>query len=322
MPIKPTKIERLSSSKKKSNQRFSNIQVLLITCVCIAALILISKLKIFSNESSEKHLRYWSMCIENWNPNGNLRTMHRVFDRLNIKKSGRSGWDIAWSIEGPTFAAYKNIKKFKIYQKANHFPGNKDLVNKMQMCYASSNSKYILPCFMMPEEYDEFQGFLKRYPKSKFVQKNMYNRGVKLVDAKNIQTTEADFFQVFLDNPFLIDGHAFDIGVFVLISSINPLRIYRHDHEILLRFCAKKYHPFDPEDTDRYVVQDGHKSFYEMQAFGDDYRKYAGSMKHLFERYLRMRGFNVKKMWEEMDKAIVTLVKNSEDLMIQTVGHF
>ena len=32
--------------------------------------------------------------------------------------------------------------------------------------------------------------------------------------------------QEFIDDPLLIDGYRFDIGVYTAITSINPLRVY------------------------------------------------------------------------------------------------
>lgn len=43
------------------------------------------------------------------------------------------------------------------------------------------------------------------------------------------------FVQRYVDNPLLIDDRKFDIGVYTIITSIDPLRIYTVDHEFLLR---------------------------------------------------------------------------------------
>lgn len=42
------------------------------------------------------------------------------------------------------------------------------------------------------------------------------------------------------------------------MTSINPLRVYVFDSEILLRFCAKPYYPFNVTDLDSYVVGDAY----------------------------------------------------------------
>ena len=177
-------------------------------------------------------------------------------------------WDILWAIENPfyvpefqTHSLFMNMNKkpLRIEQKVNHFPGIGVLVGKSHMNYLNSHLKYILPSFVLPRDQTEFQEFLDNNPKAKLVQKNIYNRGVRIVTSKDVlQRNHEDseiFYQQFLDNPFLIDGHAFDFGIFVLITSFNPLRIYRFDADVLFRFCKEKYHPFDPSNRNKYVVQ-------------------------------------------------------------------
>ena len=70
--------------------------------------------------------------------------------------------------------------------------------------------------------------------------------------------------QVYVDDPLLIDGYKFDIGIYTMITSIDPLRIYVFEGDVLLRFCPEKYHPFDPENKDKYVVQDDYRPTWEV----------------------------------------------------------
>lgn len=51
--------------------------------------------------------------------------------------------------------------------------------------------------------------------------------------------------QKYLPSPYLIKGCKFDLRVYVVITSIDPLRIYIYD-EGLVRFCVKEY-SMDPE---------------------------------------------------------------------------
>lgn len=194
--------------------------------------------------------------------------MDRVFESLQyefVNGSLGDDWDILWSIESPHYtddeksiAIFGNIRKnpLRQEQKINHYPGNNDLVIKSRMNKANAHLNYILPSFILPKDSKKLEKFLEDNPKAKLVQKNKYNRGVYIVEKDEVIYKDSDdFYQQFMDKPFLIDGHAFDFGVFVLITSFDPLRIYRFDGDVLFRFCRERYHPFDVKIREKYVVE-------------------------------------------------------------------
>lgn len=206
--------------------------------------------------------------MRNFSLSGHLRSIERVFQSLQyefVNGSNNDDWDILWTIQYPfasgnepshPFFARVDAGKVREDQKLNHFPGIGLLISKSEMNENNAHLKYILPSFVMPFDEERLRKFIKEKPETKLVEKNVYNRGVQIIGPKQIDYKYSDFFyQQFLHNPFLIDGHAFDFGVFVLITSFDPVRVYRYDADVLFRFCKEKYYPFDPENTDKYVVQ-------------------------------------------------------------------
>lgn len=168
---------------------------------------------------------------------------------------------------------------------------------------------------------EKFDDYVLANPDAKFVEKNYNNRGVQIVNYGEINYDESlKIYQVFLENPFLIDGHAFDFGIYVLITSVNPLRIYRYSDENFIRFCPEEYHPFDPDDTDKYVVDGDHLSVFEMPSFEELYVNYGYSFKRIFEHIIRERGFNVEDFWKKIDDAITSIIIQNEKKLIEAVS--
>ena len=76
----------------------------------------------------------------------------------------------------------------------------------------------------------------KKNPKTLFVQKSNSHRDIKIksVDAADLDANST-FFQEYIGNPLLVDGHKFDIGIYTVMTSMDPLRVYVYWGDVLLR---------------------------------------------------------------------------------------
>lgn len=276
----------------------------------------------------QRNLKYWSVCLDKWNKNGNMRTMNRVFQRLGyefVNGSNGDEWDVLWSLEYPY--QIKRSKMFDpifeplmVHQKINHIPGINYITNKAYLTSHNRDLSFILPSFELPAMIDEFKAYIDANPSKKFVQKNIHNRGVKMVDVDNVDYgSNPKLYQEFMGKPFLIDNRTFDMGVFVLVTSIDPLRIYRFDSEVLLRFCPEPYHPFDPNVVNKYVVSESHMHYLEIPTLRKHCQAYGFSSKSAFEEYLRETEHDVFSLNENIDEAIITIITRHEKYFIANV---
>ena len=72
-------------------------------------------------------------------------------------------------------------------------------------------------------------------------QASCQGRGIFLTDnIKNISNTDKYVAQRYLSKPYLLDGLKFDLRIYVLLASCNPLQIYLFE-DGLARFATETY---------------------------------------------------------------------------------
>ena len=101
-----------------------------------------------------------------------------------------------------------------------------------------------------------------------------------------------------------VDGYKFDIGVYTMVTSIDPLRIYIYNGDALLRFCPQKYHPFDAANRDKYVVHDDYRPTWEVPTLARLYSDLGFTFKETFNAHIRSLGKDPQKLWNEIEDVI------------------
>ena len=87
-----------------------------------------------------------------------------------------------------------------------------------------------------------------------------------------------------------------------MITSIDPLRIYVFEGDVLLRFCPEKYHPFDPDNKDKYVVQDDYRPTWEVPTLAKLYSDLDYTFRYMKTRFFRPNFMYSSKIEEELAK--------------------
>ena len=284
----------------------------------------------FNHEKNAKTLKYWGSCLNNLHIKGSLFAMNNVFDRLGYETVDGledEDWDFLWTIEYPFFPENleesqlydKIVKSLEPHQKINHIPGINYITGKSWMSTNNRNIATILQGFQFPYDLEPFQEFVEENPDARFVVKNYNNRGVKLVNISDINYEKSKvFYQHFMERPLLIDDRAMDFSVYFLVSSINPLKIYRSTNDILLRFCKDPYYPFDPEITAKYVISDIRVVPVDMPSLSYNIRQ-GYSVLNSIAKVFHQKGFNIEDLWPKIDKAAVNLILQNEHHMIDEV---
>lgn len=166
---------------------------------------------------------------------GYLKNVFLILDRLGYEyDSNSTEWDLLWAHDYPFRILQSKLQQLKPHQKVNHIPGCGYLTNKVDL--ATSNLKYIPPAFKLPADKNKLLEYAKSHPKASFVQKNNDHRNIRIENLADINMNqEGTFIQEFVDRPLLVSGYKFDIGIYTVITSVDPLRIYVYNGDALLR---------------------------------------------------------------------------------------
>jgi tubulin monoglycylase TTLL15 len=232
---------------------------------------------------------------------------------MNVKRQQKvhNDWDLLWSYD------YHNeipidFSKVNYYQKVNHIPGNFVLCMKDNLA-VNTDSRFIPKAF---NNSASLQAFADEHPEARFVQKLWSNRGVELksadeIDFKVFGPGYKYFAQLYVENPLLLDGRKFDFGVYVLVTSIDPLRIYYYNKNTLIRMCEQKYNPDNYDDVDSYVISDACLFPWEVDALSVYYNK-SFTYKEAMNAYFTKKGYDMGKVWREVETAIREIVLEKE----------
>ncbi|XP_046677752.1 tubulin polyglutamylase ttll6-like isoform X1 [Homalodisca vitripennis] len=134
-------------------------------------------------------------------------------------------------------------------------------------------------------------------------------RGIFLTkNLKDVKPFERMICQVYISKPFLVDGFKFDMRVYTLISSVDPLRIYVYN-DGLARFATSRYcEPAPHNITNMYM----HLTNYSVNKHSRTYivDEEAGSKRRIstLNNWLEKKHYNVEQIWASIDDIIIKTV--------------
>ncbi|KAI8835404.1 tubulin-tyrosine ligase family-domain-containing protein, partial [Chytriomyces cf. hyalinus JEL632] len=183
-------------------------------------------------------------------------------------------WSLFWIDTG---VSVQRVLEMEPYQKINHFPGMHEICRKDYLARNLGRLSRILPTeymffpktFVLPHDWPDLKRALKakshhNYPGFKasngsggkrrptWIAKpdhGCQGKGIFLFRSLKAITPYKDsrmIVQLYLNRPCLIDEFKFDLRIYVLVTSVDPLRIFVH-RDGLARFATERY--VDPTDS-------------------------------------------------------------------------
>ena len=192
-------------------------------------------------------------------------------------------WQAGW-IKHVSLPRYATLRP---HQKINHFPdswviGRKDRLMALfrtmrrQSGGHGNNSvvDFVPQGFQLPGERQACLRASAQDPAALWILKppaSACGRGIRVLDYQAVQTTvvtKPRIIQRYIADPYLLDGRKFDLRMYVVVTSMNPLRVHLAKHG-LVRLCAAKYSTADLKNRyghlTNYSINRHHKDFVENE---------------------------------------------------------
>ncbi|XP_026156265.1 tubulin polyglutamylase TTLL5 isoform X2 [Mastacembelus armatus] len=220
------------------------------------------------------------------------------------------------------------LRSLQDFQKVNHFPRSYELTRKdrlykniqrMQQTHGFRNFHIIPQTFVLPAEYQEFCNCFAK-DKGPWIIKPVASsrgRGIYLVSNPNqISMDENILVSRYINNPLLIDEFKFDMRLYVLVTSYDPLLIYVYE-EGLARFATVRYDQTSKNIKNTFM----HLTNYSVNKKSSDYvscddpevEDYGNkwSMSAVL-RYLKQEGKDTTLLMKQVEDLIIKAVLSAE----------
>uniref|UniRef100_U5EQF5 Putative tubulin polyglutamylase ttll4 n=1 Tax=Corethrella appendiculata TaxID=1370023 RepID=U5EQF5_9DIPT len=222
------------------------------------------------------------------------------------------------------------FKTLKPYQKFNHIPGSFQIGRKdrcwrnLQAQMAKHGKKefgFMPRTYIIPQDLKILRQMWPRYSQRncKWIIKPpaaARGTGIKVVNRwSQIPKRKPLIVQRYIERPFLINGSKFDLRLYCLVTSINPLRVYMHT-DGLARFASVKYSEKSDTLNDRFM----HLTNYSINKLSSNYnanedatacKGHKWTVKSLWS-YLQTQKVNTERLWGALRNLVLRTILAGE----------
>ncbi|XP_063312651.1 tubulin polyglutamylase TTLL5-like [Pelobates fuscus] len=176
-------------------------------------------------------------------------------------EASSSNFNLMWTGPYNNASVLANLSKF---QKINHFPnsmqlGHKDLLCKniqtLQKKHGAQTYNFLPQSYVLPNDNKEFRKVISK-DQGPWISKPVsacQGRGIQIINSfSQINRRETLLVSRYIKNPLLVDGFKFDLRLYVLVTSYDPLIIYLYE-EGLTRFATNQYKPTEDNMKNQYM---------------------------------------------------------------------
>ncbi|KAI8614648.1 tubulin-tyrosine ligase family-domain-containing protein [Chytriomyces sp. MP71] len=251
---------------------------------------------------------------------------------FKLVKGGKK-WIGYWGKHYPA----EKFKTVQPWQKVNHYPMSFEIGRKDKMylnvCRMRERVKddcmgldFLPATYFLPSQRRRLKNAFSSHP-SWIIKPPASARGIgiRVVNKwKDVPQRKEFIVSKYIQNPYLIDKKKFDIRLYVVVTSFDPLRVYLFK-EGIVRFAGEKYSTSSSKNSIKnrfihltnYSVSRKKKSKHPTELpsfpFGDPMFSTSDSKwsLDLLQKYFTRQGINFQKVLENIKHAIVSTVISS-----------
>lgn len=251
-----------------------------------------------------------------------LRLVANHFNFVEAEEDDND-WALVWS---DTTLPFDLILNMKGNQRCNHFPGMNEITRKDTLGRNLRRLQKVFPqefdyfpkTFTLPSDYGELRNQFAKDAKKKttyIVKPEASSQGKGIFLTRSLEDMDPMahiIVQEYLCKPLLVDQTKFDLRIYVLVTSCDPLRIYLY-REGLARFATEPYVAPTAQNLDQPFM---HLTNYSINKMSDkfveneDIRADCGtkrSIQVVLER-LKAEGYDTVALWKDVADVIIKTV--------------
>uniref|UniRef100_A0A8D3E8C7 Tubulin tyrosine ligase-like family, member 6 n=1 Tax=Scophthalmus maximus TaxID=52904 RepID=A0A8D3E8C7_SCOMX len=242
-------------------------------------------------------------------------SLRRAARRFGLREAAEGDdWTLFWT---DCSVSLDRVKDMKRYQKINHFPGmseicRKDLLarNMNRMLKLFPKDYNIFPrTWCLPADYSDFQAYTRAKKSKTYICKpdsGCQGKGIFITrSSRDVPPGEHMICQVYVSRPLVIDGYKFDLRIYVLVTSCDPLSIFMFQ-EGLARFCTTQYNEPTHGNVEDVCM---HLTNYSINKHSENFVRDedTGSKRKLstLNKHLESVSFDTEKMWCDIEDVII-----------------
>uniref|UniRef100_A0A452T617 Tubulin tyrosine ligase like 7 n=2 Tax=Ursus TaxID=9639 RepID=A0A452T617_URSMA len=169
--------------------------------------------------------------------------------------------------------------------------------------------------WIFPAEYTQFQNYMKELKKKRkqktFIVKpanGAMGHGISLIrNGDKLPSQDHLIVQEYIEKPFLMEGYKFDLRIYILVTSCDPLKIFLY-HDGLVRMGTEKYIPPNESNlTQLYMHLTNYSVNKHNERFERDETENKGSKRSIkwFTEFLQANQHDVAKFWSDISELVV-----------------